>query len=256
VNVKRGKHLIGSGRVLGIAHRGASRYAPENTLAAFRLAIEHGASAIECDVRRTQDGQLVTIHDLTVDRTTNGQGPVSDYPLEALRRLDAGRWFDTRFVGERIPVLDEVLATIRGRALVHLEIKNGPTFYDGIEDQIVDVIRRHGMEDDTLVMSFDHQCLRRIRELSQRLATGVSYGARLVDAPAAARAADADALCVQWGFATDDVAAQARRAGLGFFVWTVDDEEVFRRCLSLGVDGIASNDTMLLGRLLGRVSHG
>jgi glycerophosphoryl diester phosphodiesterase len=250
MKTRRGRHFIGTGHVIGIAHRGASRYAPENTLAAFHLAIKHGLPAVECDVRRTRDGHLVAIHDVTVNRTTDGFGFVSDYSLKSLKRLDAGRWFGFEFAGERIPLLDEVLDIVQGRAFLYLEIKNGPIFYDGIEKQILDTIRRHDMEDTTLVASFDHQCIRKIRALSNRLATGISYGSRFVDAPAAARAAKADALCVQWGFATKDVAAQARAAGLGFFVWTVDDEAVLRRCLSYGVDGIASNDIKLLTHLL------
>jgi glycerophosphoryl diester phosphodiesterase len=252
LRIRRGERFIGTGHTLGIAHRGASRYAPENTLAAFRLAIEHGASAVECDVQRTADGHLVIIHDSSVDRTTNGHGLVSDYSLEALRRLDAGSWFDSRFVGERVPLLDEVLETTRGRALLQLEIKNGPTFFRGIEAQIAETIRRHEMDNDTLVISFDHHCVRDLRATSAEIATGILLDARLVDAPAAARVANADALCVHWGFATKDVVAQAREAGLGFFVWTVDDEAVFRCCVAEGVDGIASNDTILLGNLLRR----
>ncbi len=247
----RGRRFWGGGRVLGIAHRGASRYAPENTLASFRLALEHGAPAIECDVQRTRDGHLVVLHDQTVDRTTDGHGAVADHTLEELRRLDAGGWFGPEFAGERIPALEEVLDLVRGRALLKLEIKNGPTFYEGIEAQVLDALRRRELEEDVLVISFDHLSLRTARALAPRVATGVLYAARLVDGPAAARAAGADALCVQWSFATEDVVAQAHGAGLGLFVWTVDDEATARRCLARGVDGITSNDTRLLGRLLG-----
>ncbi len=247
----RGRRFRENGRVLGIAHRGASRYAPENTLAAFRLALEHGAPAVECDVQRTRDGRLVVIHDQTVDRTTNSRGPVASHTLEELRRMDAGRWFSREFAGEPIPALDEVLDVMRGRALLKLEIKNAPMFYAGIEQQVVDAVRRRAIEDDVIVISFDHQSLRTVRALTPRIATGILYAARLVDAPAAARAAGADALCVEWEFLTEDLAAQGRAADLGVFVWTVDDEDVFRRCQALGVDGITSNDTRLLGRLLG-----
>jgi glycerophosphoryl diester phosphodiesterase len=249
---RRGRRFWGAGRVLGIAHRGASRYAPENTLAAIRLALDHGAPAVECDVQRSGDGHLVIIHDQTVDRTTDGQGPVVSYPLADLRRLDAGRWFAPAFAGERIPVLDEVLEIVRGRALLKLEIKNGPTFYEGIERQVLEAVGRHAMEEDVFLISFDHESLRTIRALSTAVATGILYAARLIDGPAAARAAGADALCIDWRFATEGVVSGGRGAGLGVFVWTVDDEEAVRRCLALGVDGITSNDTRLLGRLLRR----
>ncbi len=219
-------------------------------MAAIRLALDHGVAGIECDIQRTRDGHLVVIHDQTVDRTTDGRGPVVSYGLEDLRRLDAGRWFAPAFAGERIPVLDEVLDVARGRVLLMLEIKNGPTFYEGIERQVVDTVRRHGMEGDVLLISFDHESLRTVRTLSPGIATGILYAARLIDGPAAARAAGADAVCVDWHFATADVVSGSHDAGLAFFVWTVDDETVARELLALGVDGITSNDTRLLGRLL------
>jgi glycerophosphoryl diester phosphodiesterase len=107
-----------------IAHRGASSYAPENTFAAFDLAIRMGVRHIELDVEATNDGHIVVIHDDTVDRTTNGTGPVTSHNLAALQALDAGSWFGAQFSGERIPVFDEVLRRYKGR--VH--ILNLPRF--------------------------------------------------------------------------------------------------------------------------------
>jgi len=242
------RRFRGDGPMLGVAHRGASRHAPENTLAAFRMALEQGVPAVECDVRPTQDGHLVVIHDSTVDRTTNGLGVVSEMRLEALRRLDAGRWFAAEFAGERIPLLEEVLELVRGRALIQIEMKNDPTPYHGIVAQVLDTVGRQGVQDQVLVMSFDHQCMRAVRSLSSEIATGILYAARLVDAPAVARAAGADALCLEWTYLDQEVVTQARAAGLGICVWTVDDEPVFRRCRELGVDAVASNDLQLLLR--------
>lgn len=235
---------------VGVAHRGASRYAPENTLAAIRLALEHGVAAVECDVQRTRDGHLVVLHDPTVDRTTDGRGAVAELTLGQLQRLDAGRWFGPQYAGEKIPLLEEVLQLVRGRALLQLEIKNGPIFYDGIEGQVLEALRRWDMEDGTLVISFDHRCLRELRNLSSRVLTGILYAARLVDAPGAAHAAGADALAVSWEFATPDVVAQARESGLGCCVWTVNDEHVARTLLARGVDAVTSDDTLLLQGLL------
>lgn len=245
----RGHRFVGTGRTLGVGHRGASRYAPENTLAAFRRALEDQAPAVECDVRRTRDGHLVVIHDASVDRTTDGRGFVGSLTLDALRRLEAGRWFGPEWTGERIPLLDEVLELVRGRALIKVEIKNNPRPADGIERQVVDAVRRHGMEDDSFVMSFDHRAVRAVRSTAPRVATGIIYAARLADPVAAARAAEADALCVQWEYLDGDVVALARGAGLGIFTWTVDDETEFKRCLALGIDGVSSNDTRLIARL-------
>ncbi|HKV43952.1 MAG TPA: glycerophosphodiester phosphodiesterase family protein [bacterium] len=239
-----------AGRPLGVAHRGASKHAPENTLTAFRLALDLGARALECDARRTRDGALVTIHDQLVDRTTDGQGPVESFTLDEIRRLDAGRWFGPQFAGERIPPLEEVLQLARDRAVVMLEIKNDPTPHEGIEQQIVDLVHRVGMERDVLAMSFDHRCIRAIRALAPRLPTGIIYTARLADAPAAARAAGADALCPNWRHVSKRDVDEAHAAGLRISVWTVDEEEAFRRCVAFGADGVTSNDTRLLMRVL------
>lgn len=241
-------------RPLGVAHRGASKEAPENTLAAFRLALHLGAEAVECDARRTRDGHVVVIHDHTVDRTTDGRGPVESHTLAGLRGLDAGGWFGAEYAGERVPLLAEVLEAARGQALVKLEIKSDPIPYEGIERQIVDIVRDLGMEDDVFVMSFDHECVRAVHALAPHLTTGILYTGRLVDAPRAAQAAGADALCVNRGYFSPRDVDRAHAAGLGFFVWTVDDEETLRRCVADEVDGVTSNDTRLMMRVL-RVSR-
>ena len=238
-------------RPLGVAHRGASRDAPENTLAAFRLALDLGARALECDARRSRDGYLVVMHDQAVDRTTDGRGTVESLTLDEIRRFDAGRWFGAQFAGERIPLLEEVLQLARGRAVVKLEIKNDPTPSAGIEQQIVDLVHRLGMAGEVLVMSFDHECIRTVHALAPHLATGIIYTARLADAPGAARAAGADALCPNWCYVSRRDVDGAHTAGLRISVWTVDDENALRGCLALGVDAVTSNDTRLLLRVLG-----
>jgi glycerophosphoryl diester phosphodiesterase len=238
-------------RVLGVAHRGASLDAPENTLAAFRRALEAGVPAVECDVQRTRDGRLVVIHDQRVDRTTDGRGAVEAFTFGELRCLDAGAWFGPVFAGERVPSLDEVLDLVANRALLFLEIKHGPVFYDGIEAQIAGALRRRGMEAATLVMSFDHPAVRTMRATAPDVATAIIYRGRLADAAAAARAAGADALCPEWRLVTPEVVAHAHAAGLGVFPWTIDDEESMHRCLAAGVDGVTSNDVRLLVRVTG-----
>src|SRR2546427_7517969 len=112
--------------MLTIAHRGASGYAPENTLAAFRKAVALGATFIETDLQLSRDAHFVAIHDTTVDRTTNGQGAVHDMTLADLRRLDAGSWFGSEFAGERIPTLEEILEFSKKNDVVfYLELKPG-----------------------------------------------------------------------------------------------------------------------------------
>jgi glycerophosphoryl diester phosphodiesterase len=230
-----------SGRPLVVAHRGASGHAPENTLASFELALRMGADAIECDVHLSRDGQLFVLHDFTVDRTTNGQGAVGQMSSAELRRLDAGSWRGLEFAGERLPILPEVLDLARGRARVAVELKHGPVYYPGIEQALAAAIHYAGMAEDTLVISFDHPALRRLRELAPEVAVGVLYAARPVDAVALARAADAQILEPQWSMVTAEDVEQAHAAGLLVVPWAVNDPAQMSAVLALGVDGLATD---------------
>jgi glycerophosphoryl diester phosphodiesterase len=122
-----------------IAHRGASSYAPENTLAAFDLALQMGVRHIELDVHATSDGHIVVIHDNTVDRMTNGSGPVASYTLAVLQGLDAGAWFGDKFAGEQIPTFEAVLARYKGRVHIHTEVKGHSAY---LSQRTADLIRQ------------------------------------------------------------------------------------------------------------------
>lgn len=147
-----------------VAHRGASAYAPENTVPAFTLAAEHGATFVELDLQRTKDGALVVLHDLTLERTTDveevfpdrgrqvvvkgearRQWPLADFTLAEVRRLDAGRWFDARFAGTRIPTLAESIAAVRGKSGLYIELK-APDRYPGIEAAMMAELKAAGLD--------------------------------------------------------------------------------------------------------------
>lgn len=131
-----------------IAHRGSSADRPENTLASTLRAIEAGATAVEVDVRTTRDGYLVLSHDATLDRTTDGTGPIGEKTLEEIRRLDAGSWFDKRYAAERMPTLEEVLAVSRGKIDVLLDLKETGDDYAG---RVAEVVMKHGEPSRTIV---------------------------------------------------------------------------------------------------------
>ena len=152
-----------------IAHRGASYYAPENTFAAFDLALQLGVRHIEVDVHSTSDGHIVVIHDDTVDRTTNGSGLVTRHTLGSLRGLDAGSWFGAEFEGEIIPLFDEVLARYKGRLHIHTEIKGHSPY---LSQQTADLIRKYSMEKQVTVTSFQQTQLEEIRAYAPELPTG------------------------------------------------------------------------------------
>jgi glycerophosphoryl diester phosphodiesterase len=224
-----------------VGHRGAMGYAPENTFASYERAVELGVDAVECDVHLSADEVPVVIHDHTLDRTTDGEGPVQARTLAQLKELDAGAWRGAEFAGQRLPTLDELLGWCASRVPLSIELKNGPTFYEGLAERVVELVRKHGMLERANVISFDHQAVRRVKELEPRLAAGILFAARLVDAAAAARAAGAETVMPAYYFATADVIAQAHAAGLTVSVWTVDDPATARALARRGVDAIASN---------------
>lgn len=226
---------------LVIGHRGAAGHAPENTLASFAKAVELGADAVECDVQLSADGVPVVIHDPTLDRTTNGRGPVATRTLAELRALDAGAWFGPAFAGEQIPTLADVLDWARGRTRVVVELKQGPVYDERLEERVVANVRDAGMASDVLVISFDHTAVRRVADLAPDLLTGALYAARPLDPLLVAWGAGAAVLLPHWSFATADQVAMAHDAGLSIAPWTVDDAEVAERLFALGVDALSSN---------------
>lgn len=164
------------------AHRGASGYAPENTMAAFRLAEKMNSDGIELDIQLTKDGEVIICHDEKVNRTTNGTGYLKDYTLKELQKLDAGSWFSNEFRGERIPTLDEFLAfASKTNLVVNIEIKNIPFFYQGIEKKMLDLISKYKMLDRVLISSFDHYTLAKVAKLNPQIKLGVLFSTRIID---------------------------------------------------------------------------
>jgi glycerophosphoryl diester phosphodiesterase len=228
-----------TGKVLVLGHRGAMACAPENTMASFEEGLRQGADLLELDVHLCASGEVVVLHDERVDRTTDGTGEVASLTLSQLKALDAGSWFDEAFAGQRIPTLDEVLAWAHGRIPIVIEIKNGPNFYAGIEEQVVALIRKHDSVESSMVISFDHTCLPPVKVLCPAIPTGILYSARLADPVAAARAAQADSLRPVWPYVTAESVRQAHAAGLSVDPWGRGLDPV--RLRALGVDSVAAD---------------
>ncbi|MGQ0571848.1 MAG: glycerophosphodiester phosphodiesterase [Armatimonadota bacterium] len=222
-----------------IAHRGASGEAPENTLAAYRRALDLGVDAVELDVHLSADGEPVVIHDPLLDRTTDGHGLVKDHTAEALHRLDAGGWFGARFTGERIPLLAEALDLLRP-VRVLIEIKNCPIYYPGIAARVAAVVRNVGHRAVT-VSSFDHPVLLEMNAAAPDIETAVLYSARPVDPVRLARDARASVLHPQWVYVTPYAVTSARTADLRIETWTVDEPAHLTHVVGLAVDGIITN---------------
>ena len=233
-----------------VAHRGFRARCPENTLAAFRAAIAAGADMIELDVTLSRDRQPVVIHDDTLDRTTDGHGPVADFTTAQLKTLDAGRWYDSAFAGEPIPLLSEVMPLIKGRIQLNIEIKptavEDPAPEDAIERQVVAMTQRCSILESVIISSFDWRCIQRISRLAvkPRLAL-LSDRTRIGDLLQAADKTGAFSWHPNHRRLTAADAAAARAAGLKVLPYTVNTVEAIGRCLAIGVDGIITDDPRL-----------
>ena len=221
-----------------IAHRGASSYAPENTFAAFDLALQTGVHHIELDVHLTADGHIVVIHDDTVDRTTDGSGLVTGHTLAALRQLDAGSRFGAAFSGQRIPTFDEVLARYRGRVHIHVEIKGQSA---GLSQRTADAIRAHGMEGQVTITSFQQARLEEIRACAPALPTGWLVNAVTDALIARARSMGLTQLCPRADLVTPELVQRLHAEGFVVRAWGVKNEQLMHQVVKAGADGMTVN---------------
>jgi glycerophosphoryl diester phosphodiesterase len=265
--IRRGTRTLKDDWPVSFAHRGASARAPENTLEAFRLAVEAGAGGLELDVHVTRDGEVVVIHDPTVDRTTDGSGAVSAMTLEEMRRLDAGydfspdggRTFPYRGRGLTVPTLAEVYAEFPD-ARVNADIKEAP----GAEEAVLRVMRGAGAEGRTLIASTDHPVIRGFRRVSEgRVATAASrreiaafyFLSRLrLEALVRPQYAALQVPVEHHGITivTPRFVAAAHSRGVRVDVWTINEVAEMRRLLDLGVDMLMTDRPEALEDLLAK----
>jgi glycerophosphoryl diester phosphodiesterase len=232
------------------AHRGASVDAPENTLAAFDLAVEQGAELIELDVQRTRDGALVIQHDFSLGRTTTGSGQLAEHTLAELRALDAGAWRGERWAGQRIPTLDEVLDRYGEQVYLNLEIKVDEIPRPGIEQQVAETVGKRGLYDRIVVSSFDFATVRRLRQVDRHVRAALLAEADPDEALDLAAEISAVGLHLRADLITTAIVAGAGTRGLGILAWTVDDESEMQRLIALDIDAIVSNRPALLHKVV------
>lgn len=238
---------------LVIAHRGASGHAPENTLAAVRKGLAQQADLIEVDLHLSADGEVVVIHDATLERTTDGQGAVSEHSLAALQGLDAGSWFDTAFAGEGIPTLQEVMQAVDGQATLLLEIKWGAdgSLYEGIEEKVIAQVDSFQAQKWVIVQSFRTEVIRRIHELAPDLPVHKLIIGNLPMLPihhdghfqlsSAFAYPYVQAINPSHQLLTQKFVNVAHQKGFQVFSYTVNKPEEMHRLMKLGVDGIITN---------------
>lgn len=212
-----------------IGHRGAPADEPENTLRSFARALAVGVAAVELDVQLSKDGRLMVIHDETLDRTTNGRGPVHDFTLAELKGLDAGR-------GESVPSLEEVFDLVQGKADLVVELKQpeaaGP---------LLDFFRARRAFEVASIVSFWHPAVKALKEAEPRLNTGVLMVGCPADPVGLARAARAGTLALNFRYVTRELVDAAHQQDIKVMVWNIDDPETLQAYLAMNLDAICTN---------------
>jgi glycerophosphoryl diester phosphodiesterase len=228
--------------VLRTINLGASAYAPENTMSAFKKAIDMNADGIELDVHLSKDGHIVIIHDEKVDRTTNGKGEVKNFTLDELKKLDAGFWFSDEYKGEKIPTLEEVLNLINNTDIyLNIEIKAGYRFYPNIEEKVIDMVKKYKMLDRVIISSFDHYSLVRVKEINSNIKTGMLYEAALYEPWDYARSIKVEALHPNYITLTKEFIDKASINNLEVNPYTVNDETDMEALIKSKVTSVITN---------------
>ncbi len=249
---------VGLHRPTIFAHRGASAYAPENTLSAFKLAIEQQADAIELDAQLTCDGQVVVMHDSSVDRTTNGIGRVNRFTLAELQRMDAGSRFNDTFEGEKVPSLAQVFEGLGDQVFIDVEVKNYASPLDDLPIQVVGLVRQYGLEQSVLFSSFNPLALLRIHRTLPKAPLGLltirgRKGALLRSA--LGRLIPHQALHPAWMNTTPALVRNNHRHGYRVHPYTVNDPDTMRALFTIGVDGIFTNDPLLAHKVIAEMGE-
>ena len=234
-----------------IAHRGFRAKYPENTLIAFQAALDAGVTMIELDVTHTRDGKLVVMHDNTLDRTTNGRGPIIEYSLKEVKKLDAGSWFNPIFANQHVPQLEEVLDLINGRVLINIEIKPHtdavPNPSNSIERQVVELINRRKIQDKVLISSFGKNILEKIASLESPPALAlISRDPADSSTLAFCRRLKIFSWHPSPVILTSNQVEAMHAEGLKVFPYNVDTPEQFKQMFDMHVDGLISNDPLLV----------
>ncbi|HBG01115.1 MAG TPA: hypothetical protein DDW87_06025 [Firmicutes bacterium] len=224
-----------------MAHRGYSNKAPENTMAAFELALKVGSDGIELDVHLSKDGKVAVIHDNNLDRTTSGTGPVGNLTMAELKELDAGSWFSPEFKGERLPTLREVLELIKDHdVLLNVETKMALGF-EQLNQEVASLLDEYAMWERTIISSFNHYALVHFKQIRPQARTGILYNCGMVNPWEYAKGIDASALHANHRTIIPELVAAAQQNGMMVNVWTVDAAADIERVKLASVDGIITN---------------
>jgi glycerophosphoryl diester phosphodiesterase len=223
--------------LMNLAHRGASAYAPENTMASFYKAIEVGANGIETDLRKTKDGHIILFHDDDIAKKTNGTGPVSSHTLDELKRLDAGSWFSPVYSNERLVTFEEFLHFFGRKDITFdIELKDSE-----IEEQTLELINKYEIKEKTTITSFLFENLEAVRKLDSNIKLGHLIDKIDNQSIERLKYIDAQQICPCASQLDKNAVLLAKKYGFVVRAWGVDNEDLMKHVLLCGVDGMTVN---------------
>lgn len=233
-----------------IAHRGANKFAPQNTIEAFRIACEQGSDGVETDIRITRDGKLVLCHNNTVNKTSNGKGKIAKLYFDELENLDFGSWFGSRYCNTVIPTLDAFLEAMKGTDISILDIELKPVKSTNISfvAEVLYKVNEYGLSDKLLISSFDEEILKKVKALDSNIKTGLLYPSvsdaviRKVKSPISkAVKYGYDYLLPQHSYVSEGLIRKAHKAGIKVAPWTVNDISLLDKLYAWDADGVITD---------------
>jgi len=235
------------------AHRGASAHAPENTLVAFSLALQHGADGIELDAKLSADGEVVVMHDATLKRTTGVEGKIAERTLKEIKKLDAGKWKGETFAGEPVPTLREVFSSLGGKLLINVELTNYGHGGDGLVGKVIALVHEFQLEENILFSSFSPGNIALARKLAPEIPAALLAWKGWLGGFSRSRWMMNISPHGLHPFRTDvttRLIEREKQRNRFINVWTVNEPHEIKRLFGLGVDGIFTDDPRLARQVM------
>ncbi|WP_319370766.1 glycerophosphodiester phosphodiesterase [uncultured Ilyobacter sp.] len=224
-------------------HRGASGYAPQNTMSAMRVALEQGTDGIELDVQLTKDNEVVVCHDWSIDNVSNGKGRVSDFTLNEIKKFDFGSYFSREFQGEKIPTLGEILDFLPKEMTLNIELKIKAENRGLLPEKVAELLMSHNRIENTIVSSFNHPCLKKIKNLIPKVKVAILYegyllnpGKYMVDL-----GMDIYSFHLNLDYINEKIIEDLHKHKKKVYIWTSNDTETTKKIFNMGADGVMTN---------------
>lgn len=237
--------------IKNFAHRGFSGKYPENTLLAFKKAIDEGVDGIELDVQFTKDKEIVIIHDETIDRTTDGKGNVFDYTYEELEKFDASYIYKGKMGFNKIPTLREYFELIKETNIItNIELKTGVNEYLGIEEKVLELIKEFHMEERVIISSFNHYSILRMKKIAPQIKCGFLSETWIIDSGKYTKNFNVECYHPQFSMLTEEIVKELKYFGIEINTWTVNEEKDIKDLILKGVDIVIGNYPDLTKRII------